>query len=228
VSSRLGWARLLSPRLLHLLPCREDIRPILSILCPCIWPLRGWRRTEALAREPVGAACVGAILLRRRRSLVLLWGWIGRRRAIVGPVLRRCGICIARRRRRSCSRGIWRVCRYVLVAVLSPLGVVLYSLCLVTENLVCSLDLLKLDDKLGFASRIAIWVVLQRKGSKGLPDLVLACVGRYFEIRIVVSSGIGFGHGGSGSGSGCSCAECWQGGGERSVMQQSLLGVMLA
>jgi hypothetical protein len=188
-------ARLLRPRLLHLLPCREDIRPRLRVLCPCVLPRRSGRGTEVLAREPVGARVV--------RGILRWWGWPGLLwrglrwgRAVVGPALRRCRVCVARRRRRSRSWRVWCVVGNVLVAVLSPLRVVLCSLQLVAENLMCRLDLLELDDKLSLAPRVAVWVVLQREGAKGFADLALAGIGRHFEVRVVVPRGIGFGHGG--------------------------------
>jgi hypothetical protein len=84
----------------------------------------------------------------------------------------------------------------VLVAVLPPLGVVLCSLQLVTEDFMCRLDLLKLDDKLSLTPWVAVWVVLQREGAEGFADLALAGIGRHFEVRVVVPRGIGFGHGG--------------------------------
>jgi hypothetical protein len=191
-------ARLLSARLLHLLPCREDIRPRLGVLLPCVWLLRSGRSTEVLVREAVGASVVGGILLwwgRRGRR----WSGLGRGRAVVRAALRRGRVCVARRRRRSGSGRVGRVVGHVLAAVLPALGVVLCSLQLVAENLMCRLDFLELDDKLRLAPRVAVWVVLQRECSEGLSDLALAGVGGHFEVRIVVPRGIGFGHGGGGA-----------------------------
>jgi hypothetical protein len=187
-------ARFLGPRRLHLLPRREDIRARLGVLCSCVWSLRGWRGSEVIAREPVGAGGIGGMLLRRRRPL-LLGRWSGWGRAVVGSALVRCGVGIARRWRRPGSRGVRRVRRDIQVALLPALGVVLGSLCLVAENLMRRLDLLEPDDELGLASRIAVGVVLQRQSSESLPNLILAGVGRHLEIGVVVASGISFGHG---------------------------------
>lgn len=123
-----------------------------------------------------------------------MWRGLGWRGTVVGAAGRGCGVGIARRWRRPCSWGVGRVCRYVQIAVLSSLSIVLCSLGLVAENLVCSLDFLELDNELRLAPWVAIGVVLQRKAAKGFPDLVFACVGRDFEIRIVVSCGISFDH----------------------------------
>lgn len=198
-------SRLFSPWLLHLLPCGEDICPSLRIFGPCVWSLCSWRLAKVPACESIGAACIRGILLWWRRPwllllLLLLRGGFGWRRTVVGSAGRGRGIRIARRRWRPCSWGVGRVCGDVQVAVLSSLGIVFCSLGLIAKNLVCSLDLLELDDEFRLAAWIAVGVVLQRKASKGFPDLVLGCVGRDFEIRVVVSSGISFHHS-----CGCAC-----------------------
>jgi hypothetical protein len=161
VSLRAGVvrARLLSARLLHLLPCCEDIRARLGIFCPRVWPLRGGWSTEILVCEAVGATCIGGILLWWGRPWLLRRGF-GWGRAIVRSTLGRCSVRVARWRWRSRSWGIRRVAGNVLAAVLSPLRIVLCSLQLIAEDFVCGLDLLELDDKLSFAPRVPIWMVL--------------------------------------------------------------------
>jgi hypothetical protein len=49
------------------------------------------------------------------------------------------------------------------------------------------LDFLEANYEFGFAPRIAVWMVLQRKRAEGLADLVLAGVGRNLQVGIVVS-----------------------------------------
>lgn len=60
------------------------------------------------------------------------------------------------------------------------------------------LDFLKLHDKLGFASRVAIWVVLQRKRAEGFAYLILGRIRGNVQVRIVISRRISFDHGGGG------------------------------
>jgi hypothetical protein len=64
------------------------------------------------------------------------------------------------------------------------------------------LNLLELDNELSFASRIPVWMVLQRKRSESLAHFVLACVRGHLKVGVIVSSGVGFDHGGGGSSDG--------------------------
>ena len=59
-----------------------------------------------------------------------------------------------------------------------------------------SLDFLELDNKLCLASWIAVGVVLKRECAERFADLVLAGVGRDFQVAVVISRGISFDHGG--------------------------------
>jgi hypothetical protein len=56
-------------------------------------------------------------------------------------------------------------------------GVVLCSRRCIAQYLVGGLDFLEANDELGFASRVSVWVVLQRQRPEGLADLVFAGVG---------------------------------------------------
>jgi hypothetical protein len=201
LGARVVLSRLLSARRLHLLPCCEDIRPRLCILRPRVWFLSCWWRSEVLAREPVCACVVCVVVLRRGRALCLRRGFRWRR-AIVGPTGGGCGVGVPWRRRRSRPWCVRRVRGNIQVSVLPPLRIVLCALGWVAEYFVRSLNLLKLHHELDFAPGVAIRVVLQRKRSEGLADLIFAGVRRNFQVGVVISRRIGFDHGGGGRGEG--------------------------
>jgi hypothetical protein len=144
------------------------------------------------------------VVLRRRRAL--RWGRRRRRRSLRGRSLwgsstivrtagRRRRICISGWRRRAIPWGARVKRRDVEGAELSPLVVVLYTLRRIAQNLVCSLYLLELDNKLGLAPWIAVRVVLESQLPKSLPYLILVCVGSDPEVLVVVPTGIHLGHG---------------------------------
>lgn len=138
--------------------------------------MRGRWRSKVLVRESILPAVVRLVVLWWGRALRLrlgLWG----RRAVVGTA--GCGgrVGIAWWRRRSSSWCVRRVRRYVQVAVLGSLLVILLPLRWITQNLMGSLDLLELDDKLLLTPWISVGVVLQSKRAEGFADLVLAGVG---------------------------------------------------
>lgn len=115
----------LTPWLLHLLPCRKDICPGFCISGSWIWLLRGWRRAEVLVCKPVCA----------RGVRVLVLGWWGTlclrsrgRGAIVGPIRGSRRVRVALGGRWSCSRRVGRVCGGRGIPVLPPLCVILCSL----------------------------------------------------------------------------------------------------
>lgn len=78
--------------------------------------------------------------------------------------------------------------------MLPALSIVLCPLCLVAQNFMCSLNLLKLDDELGLASWIAIGVILQSQSPERFADLAFAGVSGDFEVSVVVPSRVGFDH----------------------------------
>lgn len=173
--TRIVLPRFISTRLFHLLPCSKDIGPRLCIFSPCIRTLRCWRRAEVFAREPVRPAVKCIVMLWWRRTLGLR-SRFGRRRAVVGSARGRRCIGISGGWGWSGSWSIRCIRGNGQISIFPSLGIVLCSLCRIAEHFVGSLDFLKLDNKLGFPPRIAVWVVLKRKGSECLADLIFACV----------------------------------------------------
>lgn len=161
---------------LHLLPCCEDICAILRLLRSRVWSLCRWRRSKVLVRETFLPGVVRLVVLWWGRTLRLRLGF-WRRGTVVGATRSRGCVGISGWRRWSGAWGIRRVGGYVQIAVLPPLIVVLLPLRGITQNLVCSLNLLELDNKFCLVPWISIRVVLEGKCTEGLADLVLAGVG---------------------------------------------------
>lgn len=126
VGIRVVLLSVVAPRLLHLLPCCEDICAGLCIPGFSIWFLRGWRRAKVPVGKPVCTAVVRVVVLGRGRTL---WGLrFGGRSAIVGPVGGRRRVCVSlgcRRPRPGCIGCVGRGGR---MPVLPPLCVILCSL----------------------------------------------------------------------------------------------------
>jgi hypothetical protein len=146
---------LLAPRLLHLLPCRGEVRSRLRVGLPGPLLLCRRRRPEVPARKAVCSIRVRRILLRRGRTLR---GGSRRRRAVVWVAARR-RVRLSVRRRWPSSRCIWARLGYIEAAELPAVLVVLCPLCRVAQNLMRRLNLLELGDELGFTSWVAVGMI---------------------------------------------------------------------
>lgn len=159
--------------------------------------MRGRRGPEVLVGEAIRTVGEGVMVLGRGP----LWARprlrrrLRRRSTIVLPAGRGACVCVARRRRRAASRRVRRVIRrYVQVPELPSLGIVLGPLLGVAQNLVRSLDLLKLGDPFLLVAGMPIGMALECQLAKRLADVVVAGGRRDAQVRIEVARRIDLGH----------------------------------
>lgn len=185
------WSRLLSPRLLHLLPCREYVCP-----STCrFWLLRSRWRSEVLARETVCAIRISIVVLRCRSLWARLRLRPRRRRAIILPPVGGARVRVARRGRRTSSRRVWRlVWWYVHISKLLPLCIVFRTLMRVAQDLVRRLDLLEFCYPFLLLARVSVWVAFECELAERFADVIVAGGCWDAQIRIVVACRINLRH----------------------------------
>lgn len=120
--------------------------------------------------------------------------WFRRRSTVVGAA-GGSRVRISRGRWRASPRRVWIVRRYIQVPKFPPLGIILGSLQRIAQDLMRSLDLLKLCHVFLLAAWIPIGMAFQRELSESLADLVLVCVGRDAQVCVVIPSSISLHHG---------------------------------